>query len=539
MKAFFCNRATRGVLSNSTDPQNRLLFSSSFITSAVRFLLIVAFLVVVMRVVARALFAPTSGWADMWLAPTFYLWNGYDIYGAHGEPALAILYGPVMSLAYSPAIFGTTPLAAIWIAAGTAVLYGVVAVLAPVAWLARSSFFKKNTLAWAAAVVLLMAALLIGSTSTLFDIRPESPAVALLVLAALVTAFPFRGSLWLAAGFCMMAGGAQFLYLIGAGGIFCYLFQTAGRKQAFKFVVCMMVTGIIALALVHWKYGLAEIYEATIRNASVHPFVWHSELGRTKTMEGSSIVIKLACAARVFQLLMLHLLPLFLLMVIFRVSTPDSSSQERSTGDRWLLLCGWMTAALLPVSVMGLAKFGGTSNTLAPTMLFLMQMVLVLGINWYQRHGRSMAVQCAVMMGLTISCSCLAVQSAALGYRADYHIYDHLEKLLKKYPQEVWLPSRPLAHWFFEKRVIHSGDVLFCHHLGGTELPPPWLSAHWPEKMAFTAWYKYDPTPYLQDVRELTKAYGNVMAEEKKPGDYGLPDDGSFVVFGPPLSDQP
>src|ERR1700722_14856945 len=61
--------------------------------------------------------APSIIENDHRLAPTFALAHGYRLYyGPHQGPVLSTIYGPVVAIAYAPALLASTPMAAVRLA---------------------------------------------------------------------------------------------------------------------------------------------------------------------------------------------------------------------------------------------------------------------------------------------------------------------------------------------------------------------------------------------------------------------------------------
>lgn len=443
--------------------------------------------------------APALGWNDMRLVPSFYLAAGLDIYGKLPELGLTTLYGPAMAVSFLPATLATTPTSAICLASLIAVAFGFVSVLVPSVSLVKilkAKLSNQNRLLLLS-LPIAMALILRSTGYSSFSIHADSPAICALSLAAwAVVNCDKKWSHPLAAFLVVYAMLCKVVYGAGIPALVLAVWWTHGRRLALQQSVWLLAFLAATLGVCAAHFGMREMIDAMIAVPQAHPWNLYSQFDSTYAKGiGSTIPWKILCLVHLTTLMVTAWLLPFVVLRIGWAFLPshDLAGPERSIRN-WAKTLLVFAACLTPGGILGFSKLGGDINALGAPVHFL----LLLGLSMLLPHAATLLNHRAIQHAAVLTVIVLSLRLLNLAginwLRTDFRLYDRIQQTMHHHPDEIWFYTRPLAHWFFEKQDILSGDVLYCYELAGRKFDSVWIKNHLPSKFGYAAAYKFDPS---------------------------------------------
>lgn len=456
-------------------------------------------LLVVVCLASKLLFAPCLGWNDLRLAPIVYYFQAEEpVFGEEPGKALTVLYGPMMLFSFSPAALGSNPEMVCRLGVICAWIFGVVSVFAPAILITKRLGWESKRGTWFLFIVLCAAVVVISRTLSygLMEPHADSPALAFLTVAAVTVAMRPKGWVWITALACGLAASCKVTYAAPAIGLVLFVVVKDGWRWGCRLVVAGGVTGVLLVILWAGLFDAAAVWDAVVSVPGSHPWILYGEIGGAAKGSYFTFPGRLLCLAQASLLLLLWLVPWVCVWVLARmlVEAWQSKSEDSPVFGRWAGVCATLVLFGLAPAALGLVKSGGDVNTLAVVLLFVFQLV-ALSVAKLLRQGKWESLGGGlVVFCLTALIAVRLVNLTAINLqRQDNEVYQKLTAELAASPGEVWCPTRPLAHWFHEGKVTHSGDVLYCYVLGGRSLDTQWLGQYLPEKTSKMVGFRFDP----------------------------------------------
>lgn len=301
--------------------------------------------------------APSIIENDYRLAPTFAVFKGYKLYyGPQEGPVLSTIYGPITTLAYAPVLFSSTPMMAVRLAT----ILSLAFLFAPMV-LFFSEGRRHLGLPIYAGALALAAALIFLSNPLSYSsvlVHADAPALAAACLACWFTGWkavdaPKCSALLagMAAALSMMA--KQNMVPLVPALLIWWLIRS--RKDALLFIAGLILS-------------LAGIWGAVLTVSSSPAAAWFNWF-QIPTHQPYSKSLLIPTVDYLARQLLLYLLPVIGLLVM-RVSSLDIGNwKERLLQPSILLL--WTACWLIPTSVLGRIKTGGSENALSPAIYFI------------------------------------------------------------------------------------------------------------------------------------------------------------------------
>ena len=447
--------------------------------------------------------APCFGWNDLRLTPTVYFFQSEaSLYGSLPRQALSVLYGPMTFFAYAPAALASSAESVIRIGTCCALFWWLISTMLPFYLV-----FRAESLALSKTVLLLLA--LAGLSASLVSPilnyglaapHADAPGLALLIVAALTTVWRPRYGVWITALAGGLAVSCKITYALPVIAIFIWVLFYDGCAAAVRLALAGMTTAVLLAFLWASIFGLGPLCDAVLTVPASHPWNLYSEIGGSVKGTYDTPMGKALCLSQGLLLVCLRLMPWLLIGLLVAAFTrlypaddQNKASKLSAVTDRWHSMCLLLALFGIVPAALGLAKSGGDLNTLAVCFVFAFHLVFLHLVRIALRL-RSSAILSSLFVFSILLMSTRMINLAAIHFmRHDSHVYEKLGQTLKQAPDQVWLPTRPLAHWFEEGKVCHSGDVLYCYALGHMSLDQQWLATHLPEKLDRIVGYKFDP----------------------------------------------
>lgn len=403
------------------------------------------------------------------LQNVFALSIGDNVYHPiESGPILNSMYGPASIFAFWPAVWGTAPVWVMTIAASLAVFY----FFAPIAYLNFAGVSeRKEKLTTALFGFLFFAGIALLSSSLRnagFRIHADAPAFGFGALACAVLAVrkPGGRGLSLAALLAVLAVWSKQVMVPVIAACAVYVWITEGFKVLRKFVGLIFVWGVAVSALFVYLFG----YEPLFINMFYIP-------GRQPLRDGwfldSLLKLGREClipigASAVFAGIFLK----------FPWKQPSRLVRE----NRWTLFL--ITALfLIPTSILGNGKVGGSNNTLSYTVYFLLAAVSFAAADSREFRWRSAALMLAALFFIQVPS--VYHRHRKLKKEKDYPqvVYNYV----RNHPGKAYFPRFNTLTMMAEKKVYHGSCGLIDREWARIPIKPEHFRAYVPDKMELLA----------------------------------------------------
>lgn len=388
-------------------------------------------------------------------------------------PILNSMYGPASIFAFWPAAWGQTPASVMTIAASLAVFY----FFAPIAYLNFSGASrvnvseKKDRMSAALFGFLFFAGIALLSSSLRnagFRIHADAPAFGFgaLACAALAVRRPGGRGLSAAALLAVLAVWSKQVMVPVIAACAVYVWITEGFKTLRHFVLLVFVWGVLVSAFFIYLFGYEPLFINMFYIPGRQPLRdgWFFD---SLLKLGRECLIPLAAAAA-FAGLFLKL--------------PWKQPARLVRENRWTL---FLIAALflIPTSILGNGKVGGSNNTLSYTVYFLLAAFTFASADSPGFRWRSAALMLMVLFFIQVP--------------SVYHRYRKLKKekdypqvvynYARKYPGKAYFPRFNTLTMMAEKKVYHGSCGLIDREWARIAVKPEHFRAHVPDKMELLA----------------------------------------------------
>lgn len=417
------------------------------------------------------------------LQKTFAMAYGYPLYyGPDSGPVLGTMYPPVSVLAYLPAAYFSSP----FFAMRASETLNIVTFFLPVLWLhvmgtprqARALLFPLLAFLSFAFVPFLISSL----RSAAFYIHADAPTLGLAATAcAVLICARNKGSfsvLFSSAVFAVLAVWSKQVAVPLLLALPLYVFLTCGRKTAVRYLVCLAVSGGIISSVFIGVYGFKELYFQVItipgsqglrEKEGLPPFIYASY----KLLTESSLIL---------------LMGSLIIRPLASLRAPQERVSEWLRNNPWALML-LVSVFMIPTSLLGRAKLGGSSNTLCYTTYFLAAAVTMA----FARASTEPAVKKCLLAIVAIF---LTIQVPSLYYKFAYPDHKNLNfartayEHLKKNPGKTYFPRLTIMHLIAEKKLYHDSMALMDREVAGFRLSKDRLAEYFPAGFKQVAFLK-------------------------------------------------
>lgn len=481
-----------------------------------------AFLISGALAVKKILEVPFLLWNAHRLAWTFSLLNGYNMYyGPHNGPVLGSrMYGPFACLAYLPVTLLNSPTAALILGSCISACFYFL----PVLWLhigkealdtkkllfgccAFTLFclvtFKSGVLSFSASIIHADApALGMGAlASAILYYRKHKYSVLPLFLASLVSVF----AVWTKQTL------APILFALPV-----YVLLADGYKCFKRYILCLAVSGVTVSAVFLWIFNAQDLFFNMITYIAVYP--WKFGPSRMAALLKVAFLLGKECF-------------LFAAVLIFYSLHGLSALAKRPDKLKtWFNANPWMILAIVslfmvPASILGYVKVGGSSNTLSPTLYFLVgaftMLLMKYASNLPHLHGR-LIKKCTKLLLILLTIGLICVNMPELR-----NIPIHLRNLpsnnqntayeyAKSHPGETYFPLDPLATLLSEGKLYHFTKAIEQREATGFRISHKHFRAHIPGDIKQVAFCGNGNT--LRLIKEYLPEFSRQISIDELPG---------------------
>ncbi len=452
------------------------------------------------------------------LQRTFVLAYGFPLYGGlNSGAAINAIYGPVSSLAYLPAALFRTPARAMM----TAEIVGMCFFFLPALWLhlgqnrhdpkiliyALAGFFSFSFFPF----------MVSSLRAAAFNIHADAPALGLGALACALLLFRKKNNelLWLLAS-AVSAALAVWSKQVAAPlcvALPLYLWLADGPRVALKYFACIAVWGLAVSGVFVLVFGYENLFFNMITIPSRHAF------------EGKYGMDPMSFA--LYKLL--RECSIILIVGIFSFFVPVADLfRSKKRWREWFRENPWtlpllVSLLMVPTSLLGKAKEGGSNNTLCYTTYFLAiasTMAFISAIKnisypaWFTKidAARRMA-NFTLIVFLLIQVPCIYYKYTVPAKEDDYA--QMVFEYLKKYPGETYFPRLTVLHLMAENKIYHDSVALNDRIWADLPLSDTHMRAYIPQNLKQIGFRenKEDDRQWLRLPEFTTKA-----KDEKLPG---------------------
>jgi hypothetical protein len=428
--------------------------------------------------------APSLSENDHRLAPTFALAHGYRLYyGPEEGPVLSTIYGPVVAVAYAPSLLASTPMAAVRFAT----IITIILFFLPMFLVAERG---KAGVKWPRYLCVMGLAAALTSLSTSLEtssllVHADAPALAAGALACWLSSatgsrFPWRRAA-LAGLFTSVAVMAKqnMVPLAFALGLWWLL---VSWRSALVFVA-----GTVASLLAIWTGTLA--ISTSLGAAWFNWFQIPAHQPYDKAMLFSAV-------DSLDRTLLLYLLPIGAIIWGYMKKAGALSVTSRLRPLSVLLL--WVGCCLVPTSVLGRIKAGGSDNALSPAIYFF-ALASMLELSAYLvgspvgPGSRTARVALLLVLGTYVVVK-LPENVYSLSTASGYSEMETVYNFSRSHPGQVYFPQFPLTILMAEDHLYDFSWGLSDRRAAGHPVSDKQFLEHTPpstQRMALMPWVPY------------------------------------------------
>lgn len=441
-----------------------------------RFLAAGLLLALAATLVLRVFQLRTNGWNAPRIAPAIALFDGYPLYTVPEQgPITGNIYGPIGTLVYAPAVFGSTSQSAITI--GTviaALLY-----FGPVAWLLGGLRGGQSVLS---GIMLPLALFVILTVFTdplnncAFLVHADAPALGLscLAIGCLVrlknptAAFIAAAELATLAFWSKLTAAAIFPAILLAG------WRGNDFRTRFRLLTCLLLGGTVITLLILAGSGFREtwfnVFTVPMSIPWTTPGTWEPNSMRPEYYPDSlSIRLTALSASAANFAANAGLVLIALLITVYGVRKYHSGPNALS-GQQRLASTALAVAFLLsmPLAIASRAKVGGDLNSLGFSFYFGAVLATVLMQSLLERTANQRIPVVGSVMSMAMLLVAIGLSVRTIAHHAEHP--DCIEQAIRfaeHHPGEAWFPWYPLANVMAEDKLYHFAYGLFDRDLAG------------------------------------------------------------------------
>jgi len=411
---------------------------------------------------------PNSCWNDIRLVPVFMAAMGEAVYNLPGSGVITTwMYGPVPLWFWSPALLGTTPIAALLIAGGVnlGLTLGAIALMCAY-WPCPGA---TRTLRWTAFI-----ATIAVWTDHAFDyLQADNVAVALALLGNLLLVTnngPSRDwKVWLAALATVLALGSKQTMLGVLLAQLIWLRLAYDWRTTLGYLGRTTFCGLIMAGIAIAQFGFGALWFGIVKTAGDLPMI---EDGWERLRPLVPILI------------VQWGVPLTVLVVLGKKLLASDHVLR-------LPLLAWLCS--LPLSLFGLLTTGGSTNNLYGWQLCAAPLLLGLLVRVNRIHRPVIFLLSPSVAVMVVICLRIMLADHA-PIRPDTRTVQQAMTIQAALPRQVWLPWNPLVSWFMDRKFYHAEDGMYVRFITGHTITVTQARTHLPEHFHAMAF----PSPLMQ-----------------------------------------
>ena len=465
------------------------------------------------------------------LARTFALFHRTGLYpGANATgPIVGTLHTPVSHFLFFPAIFAPAPAPAICIASAISFLL----VFGPVLWLHRPSNFRDKRSTFYSMFALITCACILfrddtsgGMRASVFHVHADPAAICFVTLAGAVLCLGESNPGWrrllLSSAFAVLALGSKQTMAPALVALCLYLLIADGLSAAFRYILCLLGSGLAFAALLLCCFRPARDMLFNILTLAAHrpyknPLIAaFRQLFTDASMQGLPVV---------FCLL------LFVLYWFFYERAPGNGWRRLFSAERWMIF-PLIGTFLVPVCIKAQLTVGADLNHMGMSCFFL-ALGATLGLGRFMRdensaaHARVAKLLAAILILLCLPGIVGTVADSALKALHQKPDVTVTYKYAMKHPGRAYFPRSPLAEFYAEHRFYHYDGALIDRELAGRGVSQQQLVSGLPDNASLIV---------LRKEQHISNALLSYMAGWPQIDDPELP---GWVVYQRPSESAP
>lgn len=406
----------------------------------------------------------------------FALARGFPIYqDLQSGPVLITLCGPVSAIAFMPAAFAPSPTIAMFTAA--VILMGFY--FLPPLWLhwtplpdePRPDAKNRTYRALLFLIFCFIPFVCKPLRDAAFNIHVDGPTLGLAALACAFLYFrPEKNknlSLFYSALFAVLSVWSKQVAVPILAALPFYLAVAEGRKTTVRYLFYLAICGILISMVFLVAFNPGRIFFNLITIPSRHGFrngsSWALGESGLRLAGESALVLVLTAVS---------------LMLLYARAANWKEGIRSWRGSLFLLV----SVAMIPVSILGNAKIGGSTNTLSYTIYFLL-LAATLG---FLNHPPSGFSRRRFLVPLSAMLLCIEIPAAYYRMERSRHQTNYAETVfayIKKHPGETYFPRLTLLHLMAEGKIYHGITGLLDRRWAGLPLSDEHLRTHLPERL--------------------------------------------------------
>ncbi len=414
------------------------------------------------------------------LQNAFALAHGFPLYhGPNDGPALITIYGPVSVFAYLPAALGKTPTSAMLIAETALICWFFI----PALWLhtgkRKDDPVGQGFSAFKFFLFFLFCYFPMISRplrDAAFNIHVDGPTMGLMMLACAFLYFRTEKNRMvffaLSAVSAVLSVWSKQVAVPLLPALALYLWAADGRRAALTYCAYLLVSGLVISGIFLVLFNPERLLFNILSIPGSHDLRKGGLPGLIESTfallgEGAVTAVFAAAAA-----------------VYFAVTSRPTGLKDWLRNWRGSM---FLIAALLliPTSILGNAKVGGSTNTLCYTCAFL----LLAGTFGFRHAFKSPVTRYALLvLGFVFLCIEIPwVYSRIVRFSKQTNYAETAYAYIKKHPGEAWFPRLNMLHIMAENKIYHSSASLRDRDWADMSISQEHFSRHLPEKMRFFA----------------------------------------------------
>jgi|GEM_PF-634518 len=494
-------------------------------------------------------------WSPIRLLPAFAIARHYPLYAdTIREPIIGMIYGPMMAVAYLPAVLANSP--AVAMAVGS--LLSTTFYCLPVLWLIfcdrsnKTRHLLPTLLAFGLFVFLTVFSPVLRYVA--FSIHADAPALGLSATACVILCCRKRPdnlvALFLSAICAILAIWTKQVTVPILVALPLYLLLTEGRRCFQQYLFCLGLSGCLISALILMSFEPQSLFFNMFAIPGHHP--WRNS-DRVLILMNSSWELFISCSWPLLILMFSILFNLKNNKIFLKSGSPPPISIKRSKKHllevcrggfhRFLLNCTETASQnppnpkfrnfnqqpqvffaivglfLSPTSILGRVKEGGDVNALSYTLYFLSIAALLVLIEWFSmvkfskylpKTSATLTVcYSAFLLTQMLKFPSHTIELSQHFTQAFHHIQNHPTQMayqyVKKHPGEAYFPWQTLANVMAEGKMYHFEYGLFDRELAGFPASDRHFRAGLPANLQLIAFYSRNDGYVLHRLPEFSR----------------------------------
>lgn len=332
-----------------------------------------------------------------------------------------------------------------------------------------------------------------------FNIHADAPMLFFSALSAFFIAQEkFRQKTWMLFASALMSVLAVWSKQIAVSlclALPSYLLLVSGVRKTLQYTAFLILTGLIVSAFFFHLFDSQAMLFHLIEIPKRHPF-------------------RPNLVASVWPLFrdLLMLLPMVLIAIWPQLKESDISLREWCRKRHWTILF-WIALFMLPLSILGSLKVGGSRNTISYTTYFVLAGLFLAPLG---RPLLRMRLQFISILCITVQLFAVLHQCFWQSQKIDFAAI--AENKIISSPGSVYFPRLPLLHLWYENKIYHDGIGLRDHHWSSLKPSIERLRTHIPPNVQVIAFYENDSDDMDLFRNILPEFEGSPTYKEDLPG---------------------